>query len=99
MAAASHFTAGIYGTVAGQAPYTNSADPWANFSQWTTPVQMSFPTAGTVFHEVTPGQRVGQTSNYIYSVIEVLPTGLTTTPQDKKYATNVLIATLITNAG
>ena len=99
MAAASHVTAGVYGTIAGQPPYTNNPPTIANFNQWDNAAQMSFPTTGTVFHEVNPGYRVGQTSNYIYSIIEVLPTGLATPAQDAKYATNVLIATLITNAG
>ncbi|HRP30464.1 MAG TPA: hypothetical protein PKV73_01165 [Agriterribacter sp.] len=98
MAAASHVTAGIYGTVAGAPPYTG-ANPFANFNQWDTPVQMSFPGAGTIFHQVSPGQRVGNTSNYIYSVIEVQATGSSPQPQSLKYASNVLFATLATNIG
>lgn len=96
MAAASHVTAGIYGTVAGQPPYT-AAQPFANFNQWATPAIMSFPTTGTVFHPVPNGFQVG--SNYIYSVIEVLPTGDTSQATSTKYASNVSVATLATNAG
>lgn len=99
MAAAAHVTAGVYGTIAGQPPYTNPTEPWANFNKWKYPAQMSFPTTGTVFHEVNPGQRVGNTSNYIYSIIEVQPTGLTGPNESSKYASNVLLATLATNAG
>ena len=96
MAAAAHVTSGIYGSIAGQPPYTGTK-PFSNFNAWDTPAQMSFPTTGTVFHQVNPGQQVGNTSNYIYSVIEVQPTGLN--QQSQKYASNVLIATLATNAG
>lgn len=101
MAAAAHVTAGIYGTIAGAPPYvgTNSEDAFDSFYQWDTPVQMSFPTTGTVFHQVTPGQRVGTSSNYIYSIIEVQATGASPQPQSLKYATNVSLATLATNAG
>lgn len=94
-----HVTAGIYGTIAGQPPYTRGTDPWANFNQWKSPAQMSFPTTGTVFHEVNPGQQVGSTSNYIYSVIEVVQSGLQPPSESTKYATNILIATLASSAG
>ena len=99
MAAAAHVTAGIYGTIAGAPPYTTAGEQFSNFNVWDTPVQMSFPTTGTVFHEVTPGARVGNTSNYIYSIIEVQATGASPQPQSIKYATNIGIATLATNAG
>jgi hypothetical protein len=98
MAAAAHVTAGVYGTIAGQPPYTGD-DQFTNFNVWENPAQMSFPTTGTVFHQVNPGVRVGNTSNYIYAVIEVQPTGLTNPLQSQKYATNVSVATLATNAG
>lgn len=97
MAAAAHVTAGVYGTIAGLPPYTSGE--FTNFNVWDTSVQMSFPTTGTIFHQVTPGVRVGNTSNYIYSVIEVQATGASPQPQSYKYATNVLTATLATNAG
>ncbi len=101
MAAAAHVTAGVYGTIAGTAPYvgTNSNDAFDSFKVWPTPVQMSFPTTGTIFHQVTPGQKVGNTSNYIYSIIEVQATGASPQPQSYKYATNLSVATLATNAG
>lgn len=101
MAAAAHVTANIYGRVFGQAPYqgSNESDAFANFVVWDSPTSMSFPTTGTLFHPVTPGQQVGLTSNYIYSVIEVLPGGLTPNPESVKYASNQSVATLATNAG
>ncbi len=95
MAAATHVTAGIYGTFQGGPPFTGADPSRINF--WTTPVQQSFPGAGTVFHQVTPGIQVNNTANYIYSVIEVLPTGLN--QKSEKYATNVALATLATNIG
>ncbi len=100
MAAAAHVTAGIYGQVWGQPPYigTNSQDAFDRFTSWDSLQSMSFPTTGTIFHPVTPGQQVGtSTSNYIYSVIEVQPTGLNV--DSKKYASPVPVATLATNAG
>lgn len=99
MAAAAHVTAGIYGQVWGQPPYIgdNSTDAFSRFTQWDSPIQMSFPTTGTVFHQVSPGQQVGNSSNYIYSVIEMQPTGLNV--EGDKYASNIPLATLATNAG
>lgn len=99
MAAAAHVTSGIYGQVFGNPPYQGetSNDAFTKFVSWDSPVQMSFPTTGTVFHPVSPGQQVGNTSNYIYSVIEVQPTGLNV--QGNKYASNQSVATLATNAG
>src|SRR5687768_1843123 len=99
MAAAAHVTAGIYGKVLGAPPYigTNDADAFATFNKWDTPLSMSFPTTGTVFHQVTPGQQVGNSSNYIYSVIEVVAGG--NNVSGEKYASNMSVATLATNAG
>lgn len=99
MAAASHVTAGIYGTVAGAPPYvgTDSQNAFSTFYPWESPVQMSFPTASTIFHPVSPGQQVG--SNYIYSVIEVQASGSSPQKQSQKYASNMSVATLATNAG
>ena len=97
MAAAAHVTSGIYGYVQGGPPYGFGLGSPDRFIPWTTPVQMSFPTTGTVFHPVTPGIRVGNTTNYIYSVIEVQQTGLNV--QSTKYASNQSVSTLATNAG
>lgn len=101
MAAAAHVTAGIYGQVLGAPPYIGSVDndAFSEFKVWASPVQMSFPTTGTIFHPVSPGQQVGNTSNYIYSVIEVQATGASPQPQSWKYASNMSVGTLATNAG
>jgi hypothetical protein len=101
MAAAAQFTANVYGRVFGQPPYQGTTDDnaFANLVAWDSATTMSFPTGGTVLHPVTPGQQVGNSSNYIYSVIEVVPGGLTTTPQSTKYASNQSVATLAALAG
>lgn len=87
-------TANVYGMVQGGPPYVGTA--LVNPSFWDTPVSMNFPTTGTVFHPVTPGAQVGNTSNYIYSIIEVQPTGLNV--HGNKFASNQSVATLATNS-
>ena len=88
--------ANIYGFVQGGPPFgTGLGDP-SRFLPWDTPGVMNFPTTGTVFHPVSPGVRVGNTSNYIYSLVEVLPTGLNV--HGTKYASNQSVATLATNS-
>lgn len=99
MAAAAHVTAGIYGMIEGNPPFGAGAISPSRVINWDTPVQMSFPTTGTIFHPVSPGIQVGSTSNYIYSVIEVQPTGLTTPGHGPKYSSNQSVTTLATNAG
>lgn len=101
MAAAAHVTAGVYGMVQGAPPYigTTDSDAFSRLAEWDSPVQMSFPTAGTIFHPVSPGQRVGNSSNYIYSVIEVQATGSSPQPQSWKYASNKSVSTLASDAG
>jgi hypothetical protein len=101
MAAAAQVLANVYGRVWGQPPYqgTTSANAFTNFDAWDSPTSMGFATQSITLHPVTPGQRVGNTSNYIYSVIEVNPTGLTPQPESLKYATNQSVATLATAAG
>ena len=100
MAAAAHLTAGVYGYVWGQPPYvgSNSQNAFTRLEPFDNMLTMSFPTTGTIFHPVSPGQQVGNsTSNYIYSVIEVQATGLN---QDSgKWGCKDTIATLATNAG
>jgi len=91
-------TANVYGMSLGSAPFgAGLPQPTRNIF-WDTPVQMSFPTTGTIFHPVSPGIQVGNTSNYIYSIIEVLPTGLTLPGHGDKYATNQSVATLATGS-
>jgi hypothetical protein len=95
---ATHVTAPVYGTIAGQPPFTGT-DQFSNFNVWENGASMSFPTTGTIFHQVNPGVQVNGSANYIYSVIEVQPTGLTNPLQSQKYASTLAVATLATNAG
>ncbi len=100
MAAAAHFTANVYGKVNAAPPYqgTNSQNAFGGaFVAFDSPSTFSFPTTGTVFYPVSPGQQVGNTSNYIYSVIELQATGLNV--HGDCYASNQSVATLATAAG
>lgn len=99
MAAASHVTSGIYGVFQGGPPFGSGLPSPTRTIWWDTPVQMSLPTGGTVFHPVSPGIQVNSSGNYIYAVIEVLPTGLTGDGHGTKYASNQSVTTLATNAG
>lgn len=97
MAAAAHVTTNVYGIFEGGPPFGANLPSPTRTIFWDTPVSMSFPTTGTVFHPVSPGVQVAGTSNYIYSVIEVQATGLNV--HGVKYASNQSVATLATNAG
>lgn len=94
MAAAAHFTTWVYGMVQGAPPYRGS-DPFARQITFPSQVSMSFPTEGTIFHPTQTGVRFG--NNYVYSIIEVAPTGLNQLSQ--KYASSDTVATLATAAG
>jgi len=99
MAAAAHFSAGIYGEVEGSAPFQDSAGATA-FSRvkpWPTAGIVSLPTTGTVFYPLPNGVQVTSGGFYVYSVIEVQPTGLNT--HGTKYVSNASVATLATLAG
>lgn len=97
MAAAAHLTANVYGLAEGKPPFgAGLGSPDRNIF-WETPTTMSFPTTGTVFHPVFPGIQVGNTPNYIYSIIEVQATGLNI--HGNKYTSNQSVATLATLAG
>jgi hypothetical protein len=101
MAAASHFQATVYGRIWGQAPYQGSTsnDAFANSSAFDTPAGMSFPVSSAILHPVSPGQRVGTSTNYIYSVIEVVTNGLVAQPGNIKYGAGESVSTLATDAG
>lgn len=89
-------TANVYGMAEGSPPFGNNLGSPARIIDWAAPVSMNFPTTGTVFHPVSPGIRVGNTSNYIYSIIEVQATGLNV--HGNKYTSNQSVATLATNS-
>jgi hypothetical protein len=91
---ATHFTTWVYGMVQGGPPY-RGANPFSRQITFPQQVQMSFPTEGTIFHPTSQGVRFG--NNYVYSVIEINPTGLN--QQSEKYASSDSVATLATAAG
>lgn len=98
---ASQFQGTVYGRVWGQAPYqgSTSTDVFSNFSAFDSPATMSFPVSSAIIHPVSPGQRVGNSSNYVYSVIEVVTNGLVAQPGNIKYGAGESVATLATDAG
>lgn len=89
-------TANVYGMAEGQPPFGSGIGSPSRVIDWPAAVSMNFPTTGTVFHPVSPGIRVGNSSNYIYSIIEVQPTGLNVHGQ--KFTSNQSVATLATNS-
>ncbi len=90
----SRFAANVYGIAQGNPPFGADLSQPTRPIFWDTPVGMNFPTTGTVFHPVSPGVQVGNTSNYIYSIIEVQATGLNV--HGDKYMSNQSVATLAT---
>lgn len=100
MAAASAFTAYIYGEIQGQPPF-NGTQPFSRAYAYpaTGRGNRSFPVQGTVVHPVNPGTQLSGGGAYIYSIIEEVPGGLTTGADTKKYASSDSVATLATNRG
>jgi hypothetical protein len=94
MAAAAHFSAGIYGEITGKPPYVG-ANPFSSQTNYTQPAALSMPTSGTIFHPLSQGILFG--SKYCYSIIEILPQGLQ--QYSRKLATDQTVATLATSAG
>lgn len=99
MAAAAHFSARIYGYVEGQPPFQNSDGTQAaitRFVDWPTSQIANLPTTGVNFWPLPAGYRVGNGA-YIYSIIEIQPTGLNV--HGFKYGTDLSVASLATLAG
>lgn len=97
MAAAAHFSTRVYGEVEGSAPFQDGAGAasFARTINWPASAIVSLPTTGTNFFPLANGIQVG--GAYVYSVIEVQPTGLNV--HGKKYVTDSSVATLATLAG
>lgn len=97
MAAAAHFTTRVYGMVEGSAPYTNAsgAAAFSRVIDFNYAGLVSFPTVGTSFFPLANGVSVG--GAYVYSVIQVAPTGLNVHGQ--QFVTDTSVATLATAAG
>lgn len=100
MAAAAHFTARVYGFVEGSPPYLNSSGQSAfdRAVPFNPAPLMSLPTTGTNFVSLPNGVQMGSTNgSYVYSVIQVAPSGLNVHP--KQYVTDQSVTTLATSAG
>lgn len=97
MAAASHFSARIYGQIEGNPPYTdnNGQTQFSRVIDWNYAGLSSFPTQGTAFFPLPTGVLVG--GAYVYSVIVAPPTGLNV--HGEQYVTDSSVATLATAAG
>lgn len=96
MAAAAHFSARVYGQVEGAPPfYAGSAAGFSRVIDFPVAPVLSFPTGTTTFHTLANGVLVG--GAYVYSVIEVMPSGLNV--HGVKYVSDSSVATLATLAG
>ncbi len=97
MAAAAHFSTRVYGMVQGNPPYTdgNGATSFSRSIGFDYAGIVSFPTVGTTFFPLPNGVVIG--GAYVYSVIQVAPTGLNV--HGWQYVTDSSVATLATLAG
>lgn len=91
--AAANVTTWVYGMVQGGPPY-RGADPFARQITFPSQVRMAFSTDNVIFHPTSQGVRFG--NNYVYSIIEVAPSGLN--QQSDKYASSDSVATLVTGS-
>jgi len=101
MAAAAHVSINVYGIAFGEPPFQNKAGNTA-FSQdkiFPRSGVVSIPTDQVLYHPLYNGYQVKNLTGtfYVYSVIEVLPTGLNVHPT--KYLSDQSVATLATSAG
>ncbi len=97
MAAASHFSTQIYGMIEGSPPYTdgNGSTAFSRVIPFDYGGTWSLPTQGTIFVPLKNGVVIG--GNYVYSVIQVAPSGLNV--HGVQYVTPDSVATLATAAG
>lgn len=86
-------TTWIYGQIQGAPPYIGSS-PFARQDTFSTPQRMAFPTEGTKFWPTSQGIRFG--NYYVYSIVEVPPSGLN--QQSQKFGSSDSVATLVTGS-
>lgn len=98
MAAAAHFSARVYGEIEGQVPFQNASGlaAFSRVKDFPSAQVNSFPTTGTVVWALPNGYQMPNGS-YVYSVIEVQPTGLNA--HGDKYVSDQSAAALATLAG
>lgn len=92
MAATQRVTTFVYGEIEGSPPYIG-ATPFSRQETWSQQLSMSLSTVGANYHPTTQGIRFG--NNYVYSIIELPPSGLN--QFGAKYASSDTVATLVTN--
>lgn len=100
MAIKSHITINVYGEVEGNPPFQTSAGV-TSFSRekiFPKPGAVSFPTDQVSYHPLPNGYLVNNLNGnfYVYSVIEVQPSGLNV--HGTKYISDQSVATLATNS-
>ena len=98
MAAATHFTARVYGEVEGSVPFQNGSGlaAFSRVKDFPSAQIASLPTTGTVVWALPNGFQMPNGS-YVYSVIEVQATGLNA--HSEKYVSDQSAAALATLAG
>lgn len=101
MAAAAHVSVNVYGLAFGSVPFQNKSGNTAFEDLRVFPRSgvVSIPTDQVLYHPLYNGYQVKNLTGtfYVYSVIEVLPTGLNVHPT--KYVSDQSVATLATSAG
>lgn len=101
MAAAAHFSASLYAIAEGNVPFQDASGntAFSRVKEFPRSGVASLPTVGTEFYPLRNGFPVTNLSGtfYMYSVIEVQPTGLNV--HGVKYLCNDSVATLATSAG
>jgi len=101
MAAAAHVSINVYGLAFGSVPFQNKDGNTAfdNTKIFPRSGVVSIPTDQVLYHPLYNGYQVKNLTGtfYVYSVIEVLPTGLNVHPD--KYLSDQSVATLATSAG
>lgn len=101
MAAAAHVTINLYGLAFGNPPFQGSAGEaaFSNVKVFPKAIASSIPVEGVSYHPLLNGYLVTNNdgSFYMYSVIEVSPTGLNVNAD--KYLSDQSVTTLATAAG
>lgn len=90
------FNVRVYGEVFGPDPYIG-ADPFSNANAYSQAMVNNFPTSLPIFHPLSQGVQLAGGGAYMYSVIEIPPTGLN--KHSRKYAVMQTVAQLDTLRG
>ena len=103
MAAAAHVSVNVYGLAFGSVPFQNKDGNAAfdNTKIFPHSGVVSIPTDQVLYHPLYNGYQVTNLTGsfYVYSVIEVLPTGLANAGHATKYLSDQSVATLASSAG